>query len=79
MDPAADPILVWVYRNLKIQICGVEIIEELRRHGYAVSPGLIYPTLHSLKKDGYLKSERKGGSGSNDKILPGDYKGGEDA
>ncbi|MCW4043162.1 MAG: PadR family transcriptional regulator [Candidatus Bathyarchaeota archaeon] len=48
-----------LYHSGKDSICGVEIIEELRRHGYAVSPGLIYPTLHSLEKDGYLKSERK--------------------
>ena len=40
-------------------ICGVEIMEELKRHGYQVSPGLIYPTLHSLEKYGYLKRENR--------------------
>lgn len=40
-------------------ISGVELIEELKRHGYQVSPGLIYPTLHSLEKDGYLKRENR--------------------
>lgn len=34
-------------------------MEELRRHGYQVSPGLIYPILHSLEKEGYLKREGK--------------------
>ncbi|MFQ5712271.1 MAG: PadR family transcriptional regulator [Candidatus Geothermarchaeales archaeon] len=38
--------------------CGVEMMEELGRHGYSVSPGLIYPTLHSLEEKGYLKSRR---------------------
>jgi len=40
-------------------ICGVEMIEELKRHGYKVSPGLIYPTLHSLERSGYLKRESR--------------------
>lgn len=40
-------------------IYGVEIIEELKRHGYMVSPGFIYPTLHSLERGGYLKKEKK--------------------
>lgn len=34
-------------------------MEELRRHGYQVSAGLIYPILHSLEKEGYLKREDK--------------------
>ena len=38
-------------------ICGVEMMKELKRHGYRVSPGLIYPTLHSLERGGYLKKE----------------------
>jgi DNA-binding PadR family transcriptional regulator len=40
-------------------IFGVELIKELKRHGYQVSPGLIYPTLHSLEKEGYLKRENR--------------------
>ena len=40
-------------------VFGVELIEELKRHGYKVSPGLIYPILHSLEKEGYLKRENK--------------------
>lgn len=41
------------------KICGVEMAKELRKHGYSISPGILYPTLHSLEKDGYLKSERE--------------------
>ena len=29
-------------------IYGVEMIEELARHGYQIGPGTIYPTLHAL-------------------------------
>ncbi|MFQ6076664.1 MAG: PadR family transcriptional regulator [Candidatus Bathyarchaeia archaeon] len=40
-------------------ISGVEMMTELERHGYSVSPGLMYPTLRPLERQGYLKSERK--------------------
>jgi DNA-binding PadR family transcriptional regulator len=40
-------------------IYGVKIMEEIKRHGYQVSPGLIYPTLHSLERQGYLKGEKE--------------------
>jgi DNA-binding PadR family transcriptional regulator len=35
-------------------IYGAEIAEELVRHGYRVSQGTLYPTLHSLATLGYL-------------------------
>ncbi|HUG92831.1 MAG TPA: PadR family transcriptional regulator [Planctomycetaceae bacterium] len=35
-------------------ICGVEMIEELGRHGYRLSPGTLYPILHQLEDAGYL-------------------------
>lgn len=35
-------------------VCGVELIRELRRHGYELSPGTLYPTLHQLAAQGYL-------------------------
>jgi PadR family transcriptional regulator PadR len=43
-------------------IFGFGIIEELARHGYRVSPGALYPLLHSMEKMGYLRSveERSG-------------------
>lgn len=34
-------------------------MEELGRHGYKIGPGLVYPTLHALEKDGYLRSEKR--------------------
>jgi DNA-binding PadR family transcriptional regulator len=35
-------------------ICGIEIVRELGRHGYKVSPGTVYPILHELEKARYL-------------------------
>lgn len=40
-------------------IFGLWIIEELARHGYRLSPGTLYPTLHSLERSGYLASQRQ--------------------
>jgi PadR family transcriptional regulator PadR len=40
-------------------LVGFWMIEELRRHGYEMSPGTIYPLLHSLEKKGYLSVEVK--------------------
>ena len=43
-----------LYHASREPICGVEILEELGRHGYHLSPGTLYPTLHRLATDGYL-------------------------
>jgi DNA-binding PadR family transcriptional regulator len=45
-------------------IFGLGMIEELARHGYKISPGSLYPILHSLEEKGYLRSreERNGRS-----------------
>ena len=48
-----------LYHASKEPIYGVEIAEELARHGYRVSPGTLYPTLHRLEKEGYLESFSK--------------------
>ena len=36
-------------------IHGQWMIEELRRHGYAISPGTLYPLLRRLERLGWLK------------------------
>jgi len=46
-----------LYHASKEPIYGVWIQEELGRHGYRLSPGTIYPTLHRLEKDGYLERQ----------------------
>ena len=38
------------------RIFGLAMIEELRRHGYTLSPGTLYPILHSMVKAGFLRS-----------------------
>ena len=38
-------------------IYGVWIIEELSHHGYALSPGTLYPLLHAMEGKGYLRSK----------------------
>ena len=45
-------------------IFGLGMVEELARHGYRISPGTLYPLLHSLEKKGYLSlsTERNGKS-----------------
>lgn len=40
-------------------VYGLELIEELRRHGYQVSPGTLYPTLHALEAAGLLRREEQ--------------------
>lgn len=37
-------------------IFGLWIIEELREHGYRLSPGTLYPMLHAMETKGYLRS-----------------------
>lgn len=44
-----------LYHADKHPVCGVEIIEELQHHGYELSPGTLYPILHSLAEAGFLE------------------------
>jgi DNA-binding PadR family transcriptional regulator len=43
-----------LYHAVKEPIFGVEMMEELRRHGYDVGAGTLYPMLHQLEEAGYL-------------------------
>lgn len=43
-------------------VYGLGLIEELRRHGYSIGPGTLYPLLHRLTERGYLR-ERASESG----------------
>jgi DNA-binding PadR family transcriptional regulator len=47
-----------LYHASKKDVWGVWLIKELKRHGYAVGPSTIYPTLHQLEKMGYLKGKK---------------------
>jgi PadR family transcriptional regulator PadR len=38
-------------------IFGQAMIDELGRHGYRVSAGTLYPILHWMERQGYLRSQ----------------------
>jgi len=48
-----------LYHASREPIYGVELLEELGRHGYRLSPGTLYPTLHRLEKEGYLSVRKR--------------------
>jgi PadR family transcriptional regulator, regulatory protein PadR len=43
-----------LYHAVREPVFGVEMMEELARHGYDVGPGTLYPLLHQLEEAGYL-------------------------
>ena len=48
-----------LYHAAREPIFGVGIAEELARHGYNISPGTLYPTLHRLETEGCLESSSR--------------------
>jgi len=40
-------------------VFGLEMIEELRHHGYSIGPGTLYPILHNLESAGCLRSKEE--------------------
>ncbi|MHB8884400.1 MAG: PadR family transcriptional regulator [Methylovirgula sp.] len=53
-----------LHHAAKGPVYGFAMIEELRRHGYELSAGTLYPILHGLEQKGLLTSvkERVGGA-----------------
>jgi len=47
-----------LHHAAKEPLYGGWMTEELRRHGYRISPGTLYPMLHALEREGYLSSRR---------------------
>ncbi len=45
-----------LYHAMQEPVFGVEMMEELGRHGYDVGAGTLYPILHQLEEVGYLVS-----------------------
>jgi DNA-binding PadR family transcriptional regulator len=41
------------------EVHGAWLTEELASHGYDISPGTLYPTLHRLEADGLLTSQQR--------------------
>ncbi len=61
-DPVREIFLGFIrlhilYHAQSVPVYGVGLMRELRRHGYDVGPGTLYPTLHGLERAGYLQSE----------------------
>ena len=48
-----------LYHASKEPVFGLELIKELARHGYHISPGTLYPILHRLLNEEYLTIETK--------------------
>ncbi|MCR6097758.1 helix-turn-helix transcriptional regulator [Salipaludibacillus agaradhaerens] len=40
-------------------IYGSWMLEELREHGYKMSPGTLYPLLHQMEEEGLIKKQEK--------------------
>lgn len=49
-------------------IFGQAMIDELGRHGYRLSAGTLYPILHGLEAQGYLRSQVKLAGGRNRRV-----------
>jgi DNA-binding PadR family transcriptional regulator len=43
-----------LYHAAREPVFGVKMMDELRRHGYDVGAGTLYPMLHQLEEAGYL-------------------------
>lgn len=52
-----------LHHAAKEAVFGLAMIEELRRHGYTLSPGTLYPILHGMEQSGLLKCENETVSG----------------
>lgn len=48
-----------LYHASREPVFGLGIIEELRRHGYSLSPGTLYPMLHAMEEAGYLRAKAR--------------------
>lgn len=45
-----------LHHAAEAEIHGAWMSEELARHGYRISPGTLYPTLHRMEDEGLLRS-----------------------
>lgn len=48
-----------LHHAAKAPIFGLEMIDELRHHGYSIGPGTLYPILHNLENAGCLRSKEQ--------------------
>jgi DNA-binding PadR family transcriptional regulator len=48
-----------LHHAAEAEVHGAWLTQELARHGYRISPGTLYPTLHRLEADGLLASNQR--------------------
>ena len=48
-----------LYHAASGKVFGQGLMDELQHHGYRLSPGTRYPSLHALERGGYLRSTLK--------------------
>lgn len=49
-------------------VFGQWMIDELNRHGYRLSAGTLYPILHGMERQGYLRSRVAADRGRNRRV-----------
>ena len=57
-----------LHHATKEAIYGFAMIEELRRHGYELSTGTLYPILHGLEQRGLLRSTKERADGTERRV-----------
>ena len=48
-----------LHHAAEAEVHGAWLTQELARHGYRISPGTLYPTLHRLEAEGLLASKQR--------------------
>jgi DNA-binding PadR family transcriptional regulator len=48
-----------LYHAAREPVFGLELIAELARHGYSLSPGTLYPLLHRMQQQGLLRMQSR--------------------
>ena len=48
-----------LHHAAEAEVHGAWLTEELATHGYRISPGTLYPTLHRLEAEGLLTSTQR--------------------
>ncbi|WP_152656541.1 PadR family transcriptional regulator [Oceanobacillus sp. CFH 90083] len=66
-----------LHHAMEHPIYGAWMLDELREHGYTISPGTLYPILHSMEKDGLLHMNERNVGGKIRKYYTATEKGQE--
>lgn len=57
-----------LHHAVEDEIHGAWMMAELAEHGYSISPGTLYPTLHRMESDGLLTSTGRTVEGRNRRV-----------